>query len=309
MPLVRRLIEFSIQLSPNPQNTQPTRFGNGTDTVTLSGHRATVHVQNSGAPGGSEAQIEIYGMGQDLMNQLYQLGIAFDQVNNNKISVLAGDTDSGLSPVFGGTIFQAYADYKSAPNVPFRIESRTGFFDQIAPVDASSFPKSTDIATVMAGFARQMGVGFENSGVDGVILPPSYFPGTLKEQVRKAADDAHIRAEFVDGATKLAIWPIGKSRTTAKPVLIAAPPEGQMIGYPNFSGQGIVVENVFDPRISFGQEVHVKSSITPIDQVSSWTINKMDLALDTLMPSGQWLQTIYATASNLAPTVPPTGAR
>ena len=54
MSFVQRLIEVSVKLAGDPTTNQPATFAeSGTDTVTLSGSRTSVRIQNSGAPAGS----------------------------------------------------------------------------------------------------------------------------------------------------------------------------------------------------------------------------------------------------------------
>lgn len=301
----QKLLEVTVKLASNQQTGQPIKFaGTGSDTVTLSGFRTTVQVENSGAPAGSRATVRVYGLGKSLMDQLSTLGIIFNSVQRNSIAVSAGDQSAGLTPVFAGTIGLAFPNYNAAPNVPFCFECQTGLIEAILPAPASSFPGSTDVATIMAGFARQMNLGFENNGVT-VQLPASYFPGTLLNQVRRCARHANVNAEIVDGGSKLAIWPIGGSRTSLAggPVPLISKRTG-MKGYPTFSPNGhMIVQQLFDPQVAFGGVVRVQSIIPQANR--EWVVQKQDLDLSSLIPKGNWMSTLYCYPLGFA--APPPG--
>lgn len=288
MALVKRIIEISVRLAPNTGTNQPVSFsGSGRDTVTLAGSRTSVRIENSGAPAGSKAHITIYGMTLDLMNELATLGMVFQIVPRNTIIVRAGDEQAGLTSVFFGTIQQAYADFNAAPEVPFHFECITGLADSVIPTTASSFPGATDVGTIMAGFAQKMSLGFENSGVS-VQLQSPYFSGSIMSQLEKCASDAGIKF-YIDPGRLLAIWPKGKSRGGAVPLISKAT---GMAGYPSYTQQGILVKTLFNPQVGFGGQIKVESALTPANGI--WNVIKLDHALDSQVPRGQWQSTISA---------------
>jgi hypothetical protein len=308
---VQRLITVTVQLASNTQTNQPNTFTQGGvslgDTVTLSGSRTSVRIQNSGAAVDARAQVKIWGMNPNLMNQLATLGLVFNLVPKNQITISAGDSEAGQSAIFSGTIWAAYGDYEAQPDVPFIFECLSGAADAAISVPPSSFQGSADVATMMSGFARQMNLGFENNGVTAQ-LTNAYFSGSAKVQAQKCADAAGISWGIFNGNT-LAIWPKGGNRNTPNVPIIS--PMGGMIGYPAFTQQGIIVKTLFNPQIAFGGMVQVDSSLLAAiasSQASQptlgggasstfptqWAVNKLDLALDSLLPKGQWMSTVYA---------------
>ena len=303
----QRLLQFAVTLAPNQGTGQPVKFaGSNSNTVTLEGFRASVRIENAGAPAKVQSRVLIYGLNDTTIQQLSVLGIVFNSIQKNAIKISAGNPTAGFSAVFGGTIWSAMADYNKAPDVPFVVQAQSGYINQVIPIPASSFPQSTDVATMMSGFAAQYPLGFENNGVT-VQLPPSYFPGTLDQQIRRAAKAANINAEIVDGGTKLAIWPVGGSRTSLTSVPLISKTSG-MIGYPVPSPNGyLIVRNLFNPQIAFGGTVQVQSDVVP-QANRSWVVQKMDLELDSLIPKGQWRQVLYCYPVGFpAPPPPPAG--
>jgi hypothetical protein len=314
--LVQRLIYISVTLAQNSQTNQPNTFNEtGTDTVTLSGSRASVRIQDSGNPSTCTAEVKVWGMSPSLMNQLSTLGLVWNLMPKNLITIQAGDAVRGLSPVFSGQIMAGYGDYSQQPDVPFVFSCNlTAAFAAIT-VPPTSFPAPFDVATAMAGFARQMNAGFLNSGNVHITLPPGYYKGSVIEQIQKCAADANIYAKFPLVNSKgntLEIWPKTGSRgtTTSIPVISA---QNGMISYPAFTQNGIIVKTIFDPLISVGGRVKVESSLLSAIAVAQpgrpnianpsgpsipfptqWVVTKLDLALDTMLPHGEWCSIVYA---------------
>lgn len=295
----RKRIEVAIQLASDTQTNQPNQFsGTGSDTVTIKDKRMSVRITNSGAPSSSTANVSIYGMTESVMNQLSTLGMVLNLVPKNILSIKAGDDVNGLTAVFRGTIVSAYADMAAAPDVPFVLECRSGLAEATQNVQPTSYKGSVAVSTIMSGFARQMNVGFENNGVDVTLLNP-YYRGSLQAQMDQCRRDANINAEIVNGNV-LAIWPKFGSRTSVTKVpVIAAPPTGGMIGRPSFTQQGIMVRNLFLPEIAFGAKVKIITNERALEKANGeWTVYKLDLALDSQVPKGQWSSTLYCYNQN-----------
>lgn len=311
MPFTQKLINVSVALAGNTQTNQPNTFAeSGTNTVNLSGSRTSVRVRNSGAPVDCTAVIKIYGLTQSLMNQLTTLGIVFNIVSKNTITVSAGDATSGTSIVFSGTIIYAYADFSAQPDVPFIFECNSVAANAVIPAAVSTFTGPTDVATIMSGIARAMGMGFENNGVSVQISNP-YLSGSYMIQARKIAEHANISWGILPNNV-LSIWPKGKNRNTPNVPEISV--QTGMVSYPAFTGQGIIVKTEFNPQVSFGSLIKVDSSLlSGIAQAqpqqpqtnsksqsgastfpTQWAVNKLDLSLDSLFPKGDWFSTIYA---------------
>lgn len=309
MALIQRRIDIAIRLAAGPGTNQPAQFANTTsDTITLTNHRTSVRVQNSGGLAGSSANISVWGMRPSLMNELSTLGLVVAQVPNNILTVTAGDERSGMSTVFTGTIMQAYADYNSAPDVPFKFECLAGAAENAIPFPASSFPGATKVADILSAIAQRAGWGFENSGVPPVqtVLQRPYYAGTSLNQVQRICAAARINFQLMAGVNRsvdqpgniLAIWPLYGSRSTPAGIPLIGPRgitgAGQMIGYPSYTQQGIVVRTLFDPRLIMGGQFKLISSLPSETRAGIgnksgiWNILKLDLALEALKPKGAW---------------------
>lgn len=301
MAFSEKRIEVSVTLASDTQANQPIVFDeSGTDTVKFSGARTSVRVENSGGLAGSTAQISVWGLSLSLMNQLSTLGQVIQMIPRNRITVTAGEVGGAMTTVFKGTIQQAYADFNGAPNVPFKMECNSTGAENAIPIPASSYTGATSVAEILQALANKMGWGFENNGVDATLSNP-YLWGSAVSQVRRVAAAVGIDAEIVDQV--LIIAPRRGHRAGDVP-LIAAPPVGTMVGWPSYTQQGLVVRSLFDPRIKFMGLVQVSSSLKRAS--GSWKVHKLDLALDALVPRGDWLSVAYCFNPNYpAPAIIP----
>jgi hypothetical protein len=317
----QKLLNFAVTLDPTA-NGQPNSFAelNGlptSGTFNISGARARCRITNAGAPAGGMADITIYGLSLSLMNQLATLGVVVDSVSKNQIIVSAGasslpDASSanaaqtpagGFPVVFGGTIWFAYGDYSNMPETPIRIIAQAGLINAVKSAAPASYTGPTSIVSIMESFAQQLGVPLENNGVDGTLASP-YFPGTVLQQVYQAAEHANIRALLVDGGTKLAIMPKNGSRTSLTNIPLISKNSG-MVGSPSFAQNGwLVVKMVYNPDVAFLGNIQVESAVVP-QANKTWTVFKLDLALDTLLPDGDWMATALCYPKGVNAPAPP----
>jgi hypothetical protein len=298
---VQRLIQVSVKLDPTTMSGQPNVFtGTQSDTVILSGSRTSVRIEQSGAPSSSIAVVKIWGLTFEIMDQLSALGIVYDQVKRNTITISAGDAISGLTPIYNGTIGFAYADYNSSPDVPMVFHCKIGLAGSAIPALSSSYPGATDVATIMAGFARLMNVGFVNNGVT-VKLSNPYYKGNVQTQMDMCAEDAKIEAQVINNI--LYIWPKGGSRSNTGTIPLVSKDTG-MIGYPSFASTGfLIVKTLFNPQISFGTQIQLQSIITAANGM--FVVQWLNLVLDSQMPHGLWEAHMTLYKAGLPVPVPP----
>lgn len=276
MAFVQREIEIIVQLGKGS-------FGqDGFNTITLTDYRMSVTIQKTGTPSMNTAEIRIFGMSQSLMNELSILGYITTAVRNNVVTVNAGDAGSAKSLAFVGVIATAYEDAQASPEVSFVITAFTGYLQQMQPILPSSYPGSTDVVTIMQGLAKQMGLTFENNGVNGVILASPYLPGTARQQAVEAADAAGIIVAFDD--TTMSIFPVGGSRGGPIPMISATT---GMVGYPVVAGPvQISVRSVYNQALKFMGLIDVQSIVPKA--TGRWQIIQLAHHLESQMPNGNW---------------------
>lgn len=258
-------------------------FGeDGSDTVTLDGLRCSVNIVRAGI-GYSQADITIYGMTLDLMNKLtVTQKFFFQDQRYNQVIVMAGDEDSGMAVCFGGTIQEAWADGRQAPDMAFVVSAQSGMFQLMKPADPVSYKGTIDAATALAGIAEQMGYSFENGGVSAVLNDP-YKPGSLKSQIASICRDIGCDVDVDEANKVLAIWPQDKARG-AQSVRIAA--DSGMIGYPSFSQGGVQFTTLYNPNLTFGASVDIESQFQAA--TGNWKVYQLAHRLESEIPGGQW---------------------
>lgn len=254
-------------------------------SVTLSGYRMSAVIQHAGGVSNGQLFLSIWGLDRSLMDGLSTYGMKVNLISKFPITLEAGDDQNGMAKVFLGNIITGEANYSGQPEVDLRIVANNIGPEAVAPVPATSFRGSVDVATVMLGFATQMGLFFENSGVQTRLRNPS-FTGSAYDQMQSCAEQANINAVVVDDT--LAIWPKFGSRNGSIPLVS---PQTGMLEYPSFNALGVSVRSLFNRSIGFGQEVKIQSSITAA--CGQFTVCNLMHELDAELPDGgKWFTTI-----------------
>ena len=270
----------------------------GFDSYSYSGLRVSAQIV---VPGGvfttATGQFSIYGLPLSEMNKLSSLGLSSVRQRNNTIQVSAGDAVSGTSTVFYGTITEGFADFEGAPDAAFQVQSLAGGLQKIKPTPPTSYKGAVDVATILAGLAKQIGYAFENNGVS-VILRDPYLPGTAFDQIHNAAEAADINILLDERQYTVAIWPKTGSRGGAEPKPLISPSTG-MVGYPSFAANGLALKTIFNPAIRVGGLVTVKSELTAA--CGDWAVFTMSHALESQTQGGSWFSQIWAVNPNGAP--------
>lgn len=294
MALIRRLIDVTFELGQGSYGT------GGFNTVTLSGLRVSANVQNAGGRSMGSADVRVWGMTLSKMNQLSTLGMVVTAQRKNVLTLSAHNEGEAPSTFFKGTIYDAWADLNSQPDVPFIVSAKTALFEAVQQATPISIRGSSDVASMLSGIAAQMGYPFVNSGVTS-RLSNSYFGGSLRDQALRIVKQAGIQWNSCENGV-LAIWPAGGSRGGANPVISS---ETGMIGYPSFTANGIMIKTLFNPSIGLGTRLSVHSSLqtilsraenpaNPTQAAGDWIVYKLDHQLESLMPRGKWYSSVLA---------------
>ena len=259
-------------------------FGeDGSNAVDISGLRTSCTITKAGGASMSTLELRVWGMPLDVMQKLTVLNkLAYEQERSNSVTVKAGDDVSGMGVVFTGTIKEAWADASNPPDVAFIVSAFSGGLDAVRPVAPTSYNGSVAVDTLMSSIAAQMVPPrtLENSGVQTVLENP-YLPGTLRDQALAVARAA--RCNMLIDEQVLAIWPLGSTR---QGLTLALSPETGMVGYPQFTQNGIALTTLFTPSLTFGQRIDVTSSLGAAN--GSWTVASVQHNLDAELPGGQW---------------------
>ncbi len=305
MSFTKKILTFTFVLVPNVPSpgsapSVPKEFQTGSNTVTLSGLRATVNILKAAFPQMPTAQIAIFGMTKSQMNQLSTLGQRIFLQPMNRVIVAAGDADHKPATIFSGNINNAWIDFNAMPDVAFRVDAFTGLAQSVIPQDPTSVDGTADVVTILSSLANAGNMTFENNGVEGIQVKTLYEYGDIRTQIMRICGQvANQMGCLIDdgnaASDTLAIWPLPNGfRKTGQVPIIAPPPEGSMIGYPSFLPNAVSLRTQFNPNIGIAKQIQVKSSILANGNPTTWVTYGIDHALDTMFPHGKWETTIQA---------------
>lgn len=277
MTLVRRKIDLSFTLGTGS-------FGEGgADTVEITGLRTSATITKSGGVSMSQLELRVWGMPLDTMQKLTVLNkLAYEQERSNSVTVRAGDDENGMGVVFTGTIKEAWADASNPPDVEFTVSAFTGGLDAVRPVAPTSYNGPVAVDVALSSIAAQMVPPrtLENSGVQTVLDSP-YLPGTLRDQALAVARAA--RCDMLIDDNVIAIWPSGQARGGLS---LDLSPETGLVGYPQFTQNGIALTALYTPSLVFGQKIKVTSALAAAN--GEWQVAAVQHSLDAEIPGGQW---------------------
>jgi hypothetical protein len=286
MSFVKREISLTVNLGTGENGLVAEK------TIVITGLRIACDIVISGYGDMPSAQLQIFGLSQDLMNELSTVGNGLAKFVKNSVIICAGDAGSPLSQVFDGQITAAWADYHQAPNVSFNIQARTGADAAILAIAAEGYKGTAYVADMLEYILGQINekngqaISFKNNGVDAV-LEDQYLSGSARDQCFQIIKAAQINWNNFDN-NSLEIWPMGGNRS-GNSVLVST--ETGMVGYPAFTYNGMIVTTLFNHRLRFGVLVEVKSSLEPANQ-KDWWVAIVTHELDSQIPNGRWFSTI-----------------
>jgi hypothetical protein len=290
MALIHRVINVSFLLDSGTFGGQ----GGGTNTLSFGntpalGYRITAKVNVFGGDDFNTLDLRVYGMSLSHMNSLSTLGNVPQGEGGNTVTVNAGDAVNGMTQVFTGQIFNAFADMQAMPEVAFQVYASTTNTASLKAASATTFKGPKQFSDVMQTIAGKMGVPFQNNGVTAVLSNP-YFSGTPREQALACIKAAAACWNGVDKGT-LAAWPPNQSMGGGGATISK---DNGMVGYPAFTSNGILVKTLFNPGITYGETITVISDIQIPGTTNQWDVDTLKHYLESETPNGQWFSTIGA---------------
>lgn len=268
-------------------------FGSSSNNqITLKGFRAVVDIDKAGGMMMGTLRASIYGVSQSDMNAMTTVQWRPKNIYiPNTIQVFAID-GAQETLIFNGNIVNAWGDYQSMPDVFLKIQAQAAYAALLQPAAPRSFNGAIDVAIAMQQIASEMGLTFENNGVN-VQLSNQYLPNTVLEQARTLASAAGIWLYIDNGV--LAITPANQPRS--KPVPIISPETGP-VGYPIFDGIGVNFKALFNPSITFGGSVQL---VTDIPRAAGkWIVTSISYQLESEKPGGAWFVLVRGNENGLA---------
>ncbi len=196
-----------------------------------------------------------------------------------------------MATIFTGTILTASPDMMASPEVAFNITALGGLIEALMKAPPSTFPGSVDAADVLSQLAAQAGLTFVNNGVS-VQLQQPYYHGAIRTQIMECIEDAGIKGTIENNT--LTVWPRGGTRGGTVPLISSTT---GMVGYPTYTGTGIVATSEFNPNVMFGGSVQVQSDL--IQACGTWNVVTLVHDIESEVPTGKWFTQIQLAAPGL----------
>ncbi len=258
--------------------------GTNSNTLILTDLRMSATVA-SVARLATQADISIWGMMRADMNAL-TLAWANPPLVRDHVVILEADSGNGFSQVFKGTILEAQPVYGAAPDVYFRLQAITGYFQKINAAPPTSYPFQVDIGFIVNDLAGKMGFAFENGGADGVLSSP-YLSGSYYDQLQQACQAAG--ADFYFQGDTILITKANLPRTQQPTIVLNV--QSGLIGYPQYERAGLLVACLYDPAILCGSPVEIDCVVPSAN--GKWYPYSAEHTLESKMPEGGWFSQLF----------------
>jgi len=261
-------------------------------TVKLEGLRCAAVITN---PGGNSAfgqlQLQVYGMTLEQMNEYSSTGSNMVAVQDQSVTVTAGNQGGTLNQVFSGTLISSFIDLSNPPEASFVCAAVAGYYNKAAPSAPNTYEGSQKAEDIIKALAGQIGYTFENKNGATAVVQNQYLSGSIIDQMQAVARAASFPL-IIENKT-VTIFPNNGVRDD---IIINLSAETGLVGYPSYWEAGFVVKSEFDPIITIGRVINLKSQIPKAN--GEFPIQYVTHELSTLTPDGPWF-----TTSKLSPAV------
>lgn len=260
------------------------------EQMSFPGFATTVHIQKQGAPELPRANVQIFGLSEAKLAQLTLLSFDGLSLRPNRMQIMAGDSESGMSICFEGEITNSAPDFNAAPSPVLNIEAITAAYPKLLPQSPVSISGSQAVEDLMESLASEAGLTFRNEGVS-TSLSNCTINGDPISKMQWVADT--IGADLIFDDKEVILVPRDGTRGQLLTVTAINPKTGQ-IGYPSFDSMGIRCSCFFRPDLMVAGYCRIESSLPRASGV--WKIYSVDHDLSANLPSGgPWTSTIAGT--------------
>lgn len=278
-------------------------FPSGAKSITIPpGNMAQVRITNVGMPGMGGMHASIWGLTQNVMNQLSTLGIRVTLQPRNFVRVTAMNSDgTNTGEAFAGGVRICTPDFNQQPDPTLNVEAFAGMDVAALPPLTDGYDGATDISVVLKSICDKIGYTLELNGVSGVPLGNPYVYGDPLTCLRAIRDAVIRRGVEIDVfGTTVAVWYTAKARGGQIPTISAGDKNapGALIGYPSYTEFGVDFRCIYCPGLRRGGQVQVQSSLP--SATGLWNIYGLNHSLDAQIPGGKWETTVQANRTGYA---------
>lgn len=232
----------------------------------------SVDIDKKGAPDMPSATVEIQGLKLDTMQELTSLTFLKNTRQNNILIVEAGYQEDNLSKIFQGEITKACADFNAVPDVIFTIESKSGSYPAVKAQSPISVTGNQPAAEIIGQLAKEINYNFENNGVTA-SLQNCVLNGSPIEKIKTVVNT--VNADLIIDDNTIVITPRGQPRENKGGFTLNK--DNGLIGYPNFTEEGIEVVCFFNPNLQIGAVINLETIVPKAS--GAWKITELNHSL------------------------------
>jgi hypothetical protein len=261
---------------------------------TAAGLRAITSIEAGQGRIGVNASVKIWGLTLAQMNA-YSAKIPTavgGLVSPFNLVISAGDLNGDLAEVVNANIWESYIDLNGAPDSAF-IAVMSGIYTAANPTAAQSQPGAQNAENLIKSICAGAGYTLvNNNGAHAVLRNQSTY-GSALDQIERIAEAAGFAWAW--SGTTFSIWP---ADGTVDDVIIQVGPktDPQMVNYPQYWAQGIIVQSLFNPEVHLGRQMEVTGS-TLTKANGLWQIVGVQHDLATMLSKGPWFTTAKLSAA------------
>jgi len=278
---------FSIKTIKTSLTLQKGSFEEGGNTKVVEGLATEVTVLKPGLPQKNSADVKIWGLKRETMEQLTMLNFKPQQSQHNTIKIEAGEKGGALSVIFEGELTEASADFNSSPIIAMSFKAESGIYPQQIASKPQTVDGEAQAKDLFSQWANEAGYSFTDEGVTSSVKN-SWFGGSPIDKMMKLSRNIDCDLIIDDG--EVIILPVDGNR---KGNAVLLNKDTGLKGYPTFNQDGIICECIFNPNLKYGGLIKVESIVPKA--TGTWKINKLTHNLTAYTPQdGEWKSTIEA---------------
>lgn len=263
-------------------------FENGANQITVEGLPTSVEIQKQGGDERPSCTVTISNLKIDTVRQLTTLSFRPLQRFKNQITINAGDVGTNLQTIFIGDFDNAYGEFQNAPTMNLMVKAISAQHGALMATPATSVDGVEQVAKLMEQWATEAGYAFENHGVNASVKN-SVYRGSPVDKAKALARETNTDLIIDNG--KFSIAPMGQAMN-GNAVLVDA--QHGLLGYPQFSNDGIEFNMIFDPNLQIGGLVKIESVVPRASGI--WKVTKINTKLEAYVPNGgSWESSVSAT--------------
>jgi hypothetical protein len=252
-----------------------------------SGLRAYANIQSFPDRAGSTAQVKIWGLTLDQMNNFSSTSEVGVATQNFNLAIQAGDLGGDLAQVVSGPILRSFPELTGAPESVFNV-TLVDTFGASSPIGPQSLPGAQSAESLIASLCPQATppLTFNNAAGAHAVLRNMSTYGSAIDQIARIATAAKFIWKIV--GTTLFIYPQGGA---VDDVVIDLGPntDPAMVSYPGYWEMGLIVTSLFNPEIQIGRTINLTSSIPKAN--GKFQIIQVQHELTTMIAKGPWFTT------------------